>query len=190
VRLGDPLELLRQGERIGRTVALVGADRHLLALVDAGAHLQAVHDEEVARFALGRPPGLQLALGMVRPDGGGAAQDGRAIRLDRFDPGGGRAGGGQRRLHLLALDHHGSEVAADAAPLEPRVAPHRHGQGVELAEVGGSFDRGADEPERRGLPGVVHAGMALDDLVLEHLGRRAEGPGQRDLGGEAHRGRT
>ena len=96
------------------------------------------------------------------------------------------ARGRQRRLDLLAGNDHVPEVGADAAVLEPRLAPHRDGERVELAEVRRPFDRGAGESERRrGVP-VVDARVAVVGLFGQHLGRRPHGPGQRDLGGEAH----
>ena len=56
------------------------------------------------------------------------------------------AGRRRRRLDLLALDDHRAEVAADAAPLPPGLAPQLDGQRVELAEVGGSLDGCAGRP--------------------------------------------
>ena len=64
---------------------------------------------------------------------------------------------GRRRLHLLALDHHRAEVAADAAALEPGPAPHQRAEGIELAEVGRRLDRRAGEPE----PPAVSASWTL-----------------------------
>ena len=96
------------------------------------------------------------------------------------------AGRRQRRLHLLALDHHRAEVAADAAALEPGLPPQRDGERIELAEVGRPLDRRAGEPERRRRVAVVDAGVAVDVLLGEHLRRRPPRPGQGDLGREQH----
>ena len=81
-----------------------------------------------------------------------------------------------RRLDLLALDDHRAEVAADAAPLPPGVAPQLDGERVELAEVGRALDRRADQAERRRGVAVVHALAALVRLLLQHLAGPRHGP--------------
>ncbi|CAA9390065.1 MAG: hypothetical protein AVDCRST_MAG06-1514, partial [uncultured Nocardioides sp.] len=151
------------------------------------ADLEPVDDEELTGIALRGQAGLELRLRVLGADRRGAAQDRGAVGLVGLDDGGSPARRGQRRLHLLALDHHRPEVAADAPRREPRVTPHARGEGVDLAEVGRPLDRCARQAERRRLPGVVHAGVAVDLLVLQHLRRGAERPGERDVGGEGHR---
>ena len=124
-----------------------------------------------AGFALAAPPCRQLGLRVVGTDRRRPDEHRRAVGLVGLDERGVGADRGHRRLHLLALDDHRLEVAAEAAPLEPGDAPAGHGQGVELAEVGRTLDRRAGEAERRRRLLVVHAGVAVVGLVVEHLRR-------------------
>ncbi len=112
----------------------------------------------------------------------------RAVALVRRDRGRDVAGGRGRRLDLLALDDHRAEVAADAAPLPPGVAPQLDGERVELAEVRRSLDRRARQPERRRGVAVVDALAPVVRLLLQHLGRPAPRSGQGDLGVEGGHG--
>ena len=79
----------------------------------------------------------------------------------------------QAGLHFFALDDHRSEVATDASALEPGVAEVLQGQRIELAEVRGSLDGCAGQAQRRGRVAVVHAGVAVVLLVVQHLCRPA-----------------
>ena len=132
----------------------------------------------------GRPAGFQRRLGVLGTERDRALQHRRAVALVGLDRRRDLAGRRRRRLDLLALDDHRAEVAADAAPLPPGVAPQLDGERVELAEVGGSLDRRAEQAERRRRLTVVDALAALVRLLLEHLGRPAPRSGQRDLGVE------
>ena len=60
----------------------------------------------------------------------------------------------------LTLDHHRLEVGADAAPLEPGIAPERVRQRVQLGEVRRALDGCAGEAEGAGGALVVEAGVA------------------------------
>ena len=84
------------------------------------------------------------------------------------------ADGRDARLHLFALDDHRLEVRADAAALEPRRAPQRHCERVELAEVRRTLDGRTGQAELVRGRVVVHAGVAVVLLIREHLARRTE----------------
>ena len=172
-RLGDLDRLLGQRERVRRTVAL-GEARSTRRIVSSTLHadLDLVDDEQLAGSALRRPPGLQRGLGVIGTERDRALQHRRAVALVRLDRGRDVAGGGDRRLDLLALHDHRAEVAADATTLEPGVAPELDAERVELAEVGRSLDRRAGQPERRRGVAVVDAGVPVVRLVLQHLDRR------------------
>ena len=145
---------------------------------------QLVDDEQLARVALLGEPRVELGLRVIGTDRRRADQHRRAVGLVGLEARRGGPGGGQRCLHLLALDDHRAEVAAHAPAFEPRPAPPCGGEGVDLAEVRGRFDRCPGQSDGRGRVGVVDAGMAADILVLEHLRRRPQRPDERDLGGE------
>ena len=129
VGLGDLGDLLGQRERVERPVALVVGDRHRLVVDDRHADLEPVDDEQLAGIALARPDVASSSVcGWSGPTDAVPVEHRLAVELVRFDARRIAAGRRQRRLHLLAVDDHGPEVGADAAVLEPRLAPQGDGE--------------------------------------------------------------
>jgi hypothetical protein len=185
VRLGDPRQLLVQRERITRAIALGPGDVRRLRSTLGRADREPVDDVQLAGIAQTPDASLQLGLTVLGADRRRAGEHGAAVALHRIDAAT-VTGQHERGLHLLALDDHRAEVRADTAALEPRRAPSRNRERIDLAEVRRPFDRRPGEAERLRGGIVVHARMAVVLLLGQHLGRASPRSRQRDLGIEAH----
>jgi hypothetical protein len=106
----------------------------------------------------------------------GTREHRRAVAL--FGPDAGDTFARGRHLHegahLLAFDHHVLVMRADAAGFEPGLAEKLAQQRVELAEMGGPFDRPGAQPQRRGSGVIVDRLVAVVDLLGQHLPRLAQ----------------
>ena len=113
----------------------------------AHADLEPVDHEQVTGITGGGQARIQFTSSVVGADGRRTGDYRRSVGLVRLDPGRMSAGGHDGRLHVLALHHHGAEVAADAASLEPGLTPNEVGQRIELAEVGRRLDGRTGQPQ-------------------------------------------
>ena len=87
----------------------------------------------------------------------------------------------QERLDLLSGDDHIEKMRRDAATFKRNLSPAPHGEGVELAEVGRSFDRSTSQSESCRLSVIMDACMAAVLLVGKHLCRTSKRPGQSSI---------
>jgi hypothetical protein len=180
-----------QGERIVRAHRPVEAHRDGFLLCAPLADAQVAVDHQPRRRAQFRDP-LRNLVRVVRhgADRRGAGQHRRPVAL--LGPQAHDALAARRRLderaHLLAFDHHGLVVGADASGLEPFAAEQSDQQRVELAEMRGTLDRAGAQAQALGGLVVVDRQMTVVGLRGQHLPRRSQRTAQRGRGEIGERG--
>ena len=174
-RLGDAAQLVGQAEGIKIAHPLVRRHGYGHA---PGSHAQLyiLQDDGLRQRRERSHPRGQCAFGRVRTNRGRAGQHFGSVPLFHADLRKIRAMRRYRRAHLLPFEHGAAIMSGDAARGEPRLAPQRIGERIELAEMSRPLDRPAPEPQLAGRVVIMDRRVPVIALRIQHLPRRTPWP--------------